>query len=243
MSDEPATPRRASELVARYKFARLRMGPGTPEVRATEALPKNKLRAKNDGTLESATISAGYFAQKTGKTMYIYVGNSFGHVVWRVSYKASDYLSPINNTGDRLYSVTPDLKVFRHEVTRDDRVARIVARFKEAVIRKEKGEFCVRSPDNPDWSGGCYPSEGEAEKRLEQVEWFKNKAAGTVATHVVEVYTTGQGAESVQKILEKIDALGAPGHSFGIKGDQGENLGGWDGDGGDHIKEIKVREL
>jgi hypothetical protein len=44
---------------------------------------------------------------------------------------------------------------------------------KEAVIRKEKGEFCVRSPDNPSWNGGCYKSEGEAKKRLEQVEWFK----------------------------------------------------------------------
>lgn len=48
---------------------------------------------------------------------------------------------------------------------------------KTAVIRKEKGEFCVRSPDNPDWNGGCYPSKGEAEKRLEQVEYFKHKSA------------------------------------------------------------------
>lgn len=53
---------------------------------------------------------------------------------------------------------------------------RLVARFKrEAVIRKEKGEYCVRSPNNADWNGGCYPSKGEAEKRLEQVEWFKSK--------------------------------------------------------------------
>jgi len=51
----------------------------------------------------------------------------------------------------------------------------VVARFKEAVIRKEKGQYCVRSPDNGSWSGGCYDSKGEAEKRLEQVEWFKHK--------------------------------------------------------------------
>ena len=122
---------------------------------------------------------------------------------------------------------------------------RLVARYKEAVIRKEKGKgYCVKSPNNPDWNGGCYPSKGEAEKRLEQVEYFKhNKAAGTTATHVVEVYTTGSGAESVKNILERIEKLGAPGHSFSIKGDEGENLGGWDGDGADHIKEIKVREL
>ncbi len=45
-----------------------------------------------------------------------------------------------------------------------------------AVIRKEKGQYCVRSPNNPDWSGGCYDSKGEAEKRLQQVEFFKRQA-------------------------------------------------------------------
>lgn len=60
----------------------------------------------------------------------------------------------------------------------------VVARYleaeeeKKAVIRKEKGEYCVHSPDNPDWSGGCYPTEGEAKKRLEQVEYFKHKKEG-----------------------------------------------------------------
>lgn len=45
----------------------------------------------------------------------------------------------------------------------------------QAVIRKEKGKgYCVKSPNNPDWNGGCYPSEGEAKKRLEQVEYFKH---------------------------------------------------------------------
>ena len=51
---------------------------------------------------------------------------------------------------------------------------RVAQRYKEAVIRKEKGEYCVRSPDNPDWNGGCYQSKGEAERRLKQVEWFKH---------------------------------------------------------------------
>ncbi len=46
-----------------------------------------------------------------------------------------------------------------------------------AVIRKEKGEFCVRSPDNPDWNGGCYSTKEKAEERLRQVEYFKRKEA------------------------------------------------------------------
>lgn len=45
-----------------------------------------------------------------------------------------------------------------------------------AVIRKEKGEYCVRSPNNPDWNGGCYPSKEKAEERLRQVEYFKHKS-------------------------------------------------------------------
>lgn len=46
-----------------------------------------------------------------------------------------------------------------------------------SVIRKEKGEYCVRSPNNPDWNGGCYPSKDKAEERLRQVEYFKHKSA------------------------------------------------------------------
>jgi 8-oxo-dGTP pyrophosphatase MutT (NUDIX family) len=51
------------------------------------------------------------------------------------------------------------------------------ASFVQGVIRKEGDEWCVRSPDNPDWSGGCFGSKGEAEKRLNQVEFFKKKGS------------------------------------------------------------------
>ena len=50
-------------------------------------------------------------------------------------------------------------------------------RSKVAVIRKEKGQYCVRSPNNPDWDGGCYDTEEEAKKRLQQVEFFKHNKA------------------------------------------------------------------
>jgi hypothetical protein len=56
-----------------------------------------------------------------------------------------------------------------------DLARRVAQRHKDAVIRKEKGEFCVRSPDNPSWSGGCYPTKSEAEARLKAVEYFKHK--------------------------------------------------------------------
>ena len=61
-----------------------------------------------------------------------------------------------------------------------DPLARRVARrfeaemLRTAVIRKEKGKYCVRSPNNPDWNGGCYDTKGEAEDRLKAVEYFKH---------------------------------------------------------------------
>lgn len=47
----------------------------------------------------------------------------------------------------------------------------------EGVIRKEGDEWCVRSPNNPDWSGGCYKSKEKAKKRLRQIEFFKHQGA------------------------------------------------------------------
>ena len=44
-----------------------------------------------------------------------------------------------------------------------------------AYIQKVKGKgYCVKSEKNPDWSGGCYETKAEAEKRLQQVEMFKS---------------------------------------------------------------------
>ena len=36
--------------------------------------------------------------------------------VWRVTYKKSDYMSPVNNIGDRVVEVSPDLTVTNHWV-------------------------------------------------------------------------------------------------------------------------------
>lgn len=58
----------------------------------------------------------------------------------------------------------------------DSLTLKVASRFlKTAVIREEGGKFCVRSPNNPDWNGGCYDTKGEAKKRLQEVEYFKHK--------------------------------------------------------------------
>lgn len=84
--------------------------------KATASLRRLKLYAKNRGDLQSAVVSAGYYAKKHNETMYVYAGDSYGHSVWRVAYKESDYLNNINNSGRALLSVTPDLTVTRYEV-------------------------------------------------------------------------------------------------------------------------------
>lgn len=57
--------------------------------------------------------------------------------------------------------------------------ARIVeAQERESKVVKEKGKYCVRSENNPDWSGGCYDTKAEADKRLNQVEMFKHMNKG-----------------------------------------------------------------
>jgi hypothetical protein len=98
---------------------KLHLGPGKPEVQATRVLQaRDKLVAKNRGDLHSAVESAGHHAKKQGKTMFVYFGNSYGRGVWRVSAKSSEYLDPINNTGDMICSVSPTLEVAAHELTR-----------------------------------------------------------------------------------------------------------------------------
>jgi len=46
---------------------------------------------------------------------------------------------------------------------------------KVSYVRKTKNkeQWCVYSENNPEWSGGCYPSKTQAEERLQQVEMFK----------------------------------------------------------------------
>lgn len=110
----------STRVAERYLASRLlRLGPGRAEARATTTLQKmKKLPARNRGDLQGAMVSAGYHAKKQNKTMFLYCGTSYMHIVWRVSAKPSEYLDPINNTGGIVYSVSPTLEVQAHDVER-----------------------------------------------------------------------------------------------------------------------------
>lgn len=49
---------------------------------------------------------------------------------------------------------------------------------KIAIIVEENGKFCVRSPKNKKWNGGCFYTRAAAEKRLAEVEAFKHMKGG-----------------------------------------------------------------
>lgn len=68
-----------------------------------------------------------------------------------------------------------------------------------AVIRKEKGQYCVRSPNNPDWNGGCYDSKSEAEDRLKQVEFFKHKGATSLPHRIIYRWILKTGSRHHQR--------------------------------------------
>jgi len=64
-----------------------------------------------------------------------------------------------------------------------------VSQEKESIIRKTPGKgYCVKSEDNPDWSGGCFPSKSEAKDRLKQVEYFKHKSSSSFSTSMDEAH-------------------------------------------------------
>jgi hypothetical protein len=109
----------ATRIAYRYFLgSRLTISTGKEIPQFTQALGKLKLKARSQGDFEGALLQAGYYAKKQNKLMFVYQGNSFMHSVWRVALKPSDYLNPINNTGSKVYSVSPDLTVMAYEVSR-----------------------------------------------------------------------------------------------------------------------------
>jgi len=91
-----------------------------PAVTATNHLRQNakQLRARSGGAAEDTIEQAGFYARKHGKPFFVYQGNSYGHAIWRATYRRGDALDPVNNTGLVVLEVAPDLQVTRHTLKR-----------------------------------------------------------------------------------------------------------------------------
>lgn len=94
------------------------LGPGRVNEEFTRIMRTRKLRARSAGDFDGAMSSAGFYAKKSGKTMFVYGGNSYMNRVFHVSYKPGDYLNRINNMGVKVFSVSPDLTVTEYDIDR-----------------------------------------------------------------------------------------------------------------------------
>lgn len=112
----------ADKLRAAKKKYAVKIGPAKVDAKGTKSLrAMKKLKARSRGDLDSALISAAYYAKSRNETMVVYPSNMYGHGVWRVTAEAnkSEYTDRINNTGaDRMASITPDLEMRWHELSR-----------------------------------------------------------------------------------------------------------------------------
>ena len=94
----------------------LKIDNGTVDHGLTEKARKVKLFARTNGSFNDSMISGCFYAKKMNKKMFVYSGNSYGHAIWRVTYKESDALGPVNNTGLGLYTIAPDLTITYHTI-------------------------------------------------------------------------------------------------------------------------------
>lgn len=82
------------------------------------------------------------------------------------------------------------------------------------VVRKTPGKgYCVKSENNPDWSGGCYPTKAEADDRLGEVEAAEHAKAssglseveaGFVASYCDMVLSSDSPSEFTLEILHDL---------------------------------------
>ena len=73
------------------------------------------------------------------------------------------------------------------------------------MIRKRGHRWCVLSPNNPEWSGGCYDTKKEAQERLRQVERAKYaRGVGQTSRLCWEVEQTGMTWAQAKEASETV---------------------------------------
>ena len=79
--------------------------------------PRNMRARYHRSDLNGAMISAARAAMKAGQSFYVYSGNAWGAFMWRVTFDRSEALCLINNSGRKLYEVTPGREIIRYAIT------------------------------------------------------------------------------------------------------------------------------
>jgi hypothetical protein len=132
----------------------LQLDSGTIDHEKTNIAKKiKKFTARTNGNLNDSLMSACFYATKKGyldgnnHEMYVYQGNSYMQSVWRVTWKKSEALNPINNTGLGLYTVTPDLTITYYTIP--DRVKKRKEMDKSLKKLDKKSSTIITEKDIP----------------------------------------------------------------------------------------------
>jgi len=106
-----------------------------------------------------------------------------------------------NSIAGKIYKAT--LKRLASEAQTPEEKPVEAAMEKDAYIEESDGKYCVKSPKNKSWSGGCYESRPAAEKRLQEVEMFKHMKSSIHA----EFKKEGELAKSTWTLFDGDKAL------------------------------------
>lgn len=114
------------------------------------------------------------------------------------------------------------------------------------MLRHTSAGWEVLSEDGSKHLGGPYPSKDAAVARLAEVEGHKTQKVDGSRGYIdiVVRVPNKDAANAVRKLIENVNKLGAPGHSFGIVSDDKPptTLGGWDGDGSMRAEVVDMQE-
>ena len=86
----------------------------TEKLRSIKKLPLRR----SDYGLNSGVMQAAGYAKKHNRIYYVYQGNSYGNLVYIVTYKKNDAFNPINNNGNIVLEINPELEIKQHILDR-----------------------------------------------------------------------------------------------------------------------------
>jgi len=81
---------------------------------------KTKLKARSRGELADSVEAAGFAARRDKRDYFVYAGNSYGRLVWRIGNEREAF-DPINNPTSRsILQISPDLQITILTIKREE---------------------------------------------------------------------------------------------------------------------------
>lgn len=121
----------------------LKIGPGKIDLGNSKTLwqMKGRFRARSNGSFQEAVSSAAYAALKNAIPVFGYEGNSYMSRVWRVVLRLPEALDPINNIGNRIFKISPDLEFTWYPILGRQKTASSAVA--ETILRQIGGQRAI----------------------------------------------------------------------------------------------------